>query len=268
MTLDENSNTPTHKPGVVPRWLALVLLAAALITGFMAVGFASDAQDARAQADLLKDGVDRSSLPLDQAVALAELARAQSAPLPASELHHHHHDHGTEHRQMTPEEQALFDEQWQAAIEAAESRSTMEQLQELGYVRSSGETDGAGEHWTNWELVDLPFDPARPSQVLVDELVYGEGLELIAFSYWVRSDGPPEGFAGDLDVWHRHRGVCFVDGMIMDENRQPDECDGDWFNGENLWMVHAWIVPGVENDYGPFHNVNPLLCERACGLED
>ena len=55
----------------------------------------------------------------------------------------------------------------------------------------------------------------------------------------------------------------------MDENRQPEECPGqDWFNGEDLWMLHAWVVPGVENEYGIFHNVNPLLCERACGLEN
>ena len=85
----------------------------------------------------------------------------------------------------------------------------------------------------------------------------------------MKSDGPPDGFAGELDVWHRHRGVCFRDGQIMDENRQPDECPGhDWFNGEDLWMLHAWVVPGVENVYGIFHNVNPLLCEHACGLED
>ena len=163
----------------------------------------------------------------------------------------------------------MFDEQWQAAVEAAAGLRTLEQIQAAGYVQSSGETDGAGEHWTNWELVDQPFDPTRPSQILLDELVQGEGLELIAFSYWVKSVGPPEGFAGELDAWHRHRGVCFRNGRIMDENRQPEECPGqDWFNGEDLWMVHAWVVPGVENVYGQFHNVNPLLCEHACGLED
>lgn len=241
------------------------------MAGLLAVNLAADARQARADAELLKDGIDRSSLPLDQAVALATLARAQSAPLSPSEIHDHHHghDHGSHSHELTAEEQDVFDAQWRAAVDAAERMLTLEQIQDLGYVRSSGESDGSGEHWTNWELVPLAFDPARPSQVLVDELVYGEGLELIAFSYWVTSDGPPEGFVGDLDVWHRHRGVCFRDGRIMDENRQPEECPGqDWFNGEDLWMLHAWVVPGVENEYGIFHNVNPLLCERACGLEN
>ncbi len=249
------------------RWAALALIATALVAGFTAVSFAADAKEAQAGAELLKDGVDRSGMPFEAAVALAKVARAQSAPIPAADLQHDH-DHGETSTELTPEEQALFDEQWQAAVEAAKHHATLDQLEEMGFVRSSGETDGAGEHWTNWDLVNLPFDPARPSQVLVDELVYGEGPELIAFSYWVTSDGPPEGFAGDLDHWHRHRGVCFMDGMILDENLQPDECAGDWLNGENLWMVHAWVVPGVENVYGRFHNVNPLLCEHACGLEN
>lgn len=252
----------------VPRGVALALFALAIAAGLLAVNLAADAREARAEADLLKDGVDRSSMPVASAVSLARLAQAQSAPLPPSEIHDHDHDHGSHSHELTPEEQAVFDEQWQIAVEAAKDHATLEQLQALGFVRSSGETDGAGEHWTNWDRVSEPFDPARPSQVLVDELVTGEGFELIAFSYWVTSDGPPEGFAGELDAWHRHRGVCFVDGMIMDENRQPEECAGDWFNGEDLWMVHAWVVPGVENVYGPFHNVNPLLCEHACGLED
>ena len=261
------SETEPLRRGSVPRGIALALFVLAVAAGLLAVDLAADAREARAGAELLKDGVDRSGLPLDQAMALAALARAQSAPLPPSEIHDH--DHGSSSAELTAEEQAVFDEQWQAAVDAAEGLRTIEQLQALGYVRSSGETDGAGEHWTNWHLVSEGFDPARPSQVLVDELVTGEGLELIGFSYWVTSDGPPEGFAGELDVWHRHRGVCFRNGQIMDENRQPDECPGqDWFNGADLWMVHAWVVPGVENVYGPFHNVNPLLCEHACGLED
>ena len=249
--------------------MALALLALSVAAGFLAVSLAADARQARADADLLRDGVDRSSLPLDQAVALASLARAQSNPLPPSELHHHHHDHGAHSHELTAEEQERFDEQWQEAVAAAEQMLSIEQIQDLGYVKTSGNSDGAGEHWTNWELVSLPFDPARPSQVLVEELVHGEGLKLIAFSYWVTSDGTPEGFAGELDGWHRHRGVCFENGRIKDENRQPEECPGqDWINGEDLWMLHAWVVPGVENQYGIFHNVNPLLCERACGLEN
>ena len=104
--------------------------------------------------------------------------------------------------------------------------------------------------------------------LLYDELVRGEPMELIAYSYWVQSDGEPEGFVGEADGWHQHRGVCFINGYIKDEHIEREQCPGDWVNGEDLWMLHAWVVPGIENVYGEFHNVNPLLCERACGLED
>jgi hypothetical protein len=63
--------------------------------------------------------------------------------------------------------------------------------------------------------------------------------------------------------------MCFENGYLKDDNL-PDgsSCDGDWINGSDLWMLHAWVVPGLENDLGLFANVNPLLCERACGLEN
>jgi hypothetical protein len=63
--------------------------------------------------------------------------------------------------------------------------------------------------------------------------------------------------------------MCFDNGWLKNDNI-PDRrsCAGDWINGSDLWMLHAWVVPGLDNEYGVFHNVNPLLCERACGLEN
>ena len=263
--------TPQQRPDTrgVPRSVALALFAVALGAAFLAIWGASQASEAHAQAELLNDGIDRSGLPLDAAVALATLANSRSAPVPESEMeHHHHHDHASHDHELTPEQQEEFDAQWAEAVANVERLDTMEEIIAAGYVRSSGNTDGAGEHWTNWDLVDRPFDPGQPAQLLFEELTRGEPMELIAFSYWVASDGPPEGFAGELDSWHRHLGVCFMNGMIWDENMLRHECEGDWLNGVDLWMIHAWVVPGIENDYGIFHNVNPLLCEDACGLEN
>lgn len=253
----------------IPRSLGLALFIIALAAALLAVYFASEATKAEANAAYLTDGVDRSSLPVDQAVALAKLALSRSAPVPADEGHDHDHgSHVSPNFPLTPEEQARFDAQMQAAVARVEHLDTLEEITALGYVKSSGHTDGTGSHYTNWALVDRPFDPAMPSQLLFEELVRGEGPVLIAYSYWVASDGVPEGFAGPNDLWHRHLGVCFVDGMIKDENLERHECVGDWLNGVDLWMLHAWVVPGVENEYGIFHNANPLLCEHACGLEN
>lgn len=268
MALTDNPNRETAPGGSVPRTVALLLVLVAISAGILAIYFATQAADARADAEILKDGVDRSRLPTDEAVALAILSRERSAPVPAGDGHDHDHDHSSHSHDMTAEQQEQFDAQWEAATAAVDHLDTLEEIEAAGYVRGSGETDGAGSHYVKWSMVDRPFDPAEPSMLLFDELVYGEDPELIAYSYWVTSDDTPEGFAGEEDSWHRHRGVCFINGMITEENLLREECVGDWFNGEDMWMLHAWVVPGVENPYGVFHNVNPFLCERACGLEN
>lgn len=265
-TTDPESRRQRSRTHGVPQTVALALFAIALGAAALAIWFASQATEAQAQAELLNDGVNRSGLPTEAAVGLARLAESRSAPVPESEMHHH--DHGSHDHELTPEQQEEFDAQWAEAVASVERFDTLAEAIDLGYVRSSGNTDGAGEHWTNWDLVDRPFDPANPSQLLFEELKRGEPMELIAFSYWVASDGAPDGFAGELDSWHRHLGVCFMNGMIWDENMLRHECEGDWLNGVDLWMIHAWVVPGVDNEYGIFHNVNPLLCEHACGLEN
>ena len=120
-------------------------------------------------------------------------------------------------------------------------------------------------HWTKWSWVDEPFDPEKPSQLLFEEVTAGAGPELVALSYWVSSHHEPEGFAGETDGWHQHVGLCFVDGIVVNEEVvDRTQCAGDWINGGDLWMLHAWVVPGMENRLGVFANVNPRFCERYC----
>ena len=272
--MDDATHQPAHESSTqrgVPRYVALLLLAMVIATGSLAIFFATEAADAAADAEILKDGVDRSRLSREEAVGIALLARARQSPVPESEGHDHHdHDHGgsSETRALTADEQRTLDAQWEAAVAAVPSLDTIEEVEAAGYVLASGHSDGAGVHYVKWSIVDRPFDPVEPSMLLFDELVRGEPMELIAFSYWVSSDERPEGFVGEDDSWHRHLGVCFVNGYIKDENVVREQCPGDWVNGMDLWMLHAWVVPGLENEYGRFHTVNPFLCERACGLEN
>ena len=136
-----------------------------------------------------------------------------------------------------------------------------------GYVRSANFTQGVGTHWTNWDLVDAPFDPTRPSMLL-----YAPHLgatRLIGFSYWVRTSNPagPDGFAGTEDQWHRHYGMCFDRAGLLDREdvRAPALCGlGEWYvNGQDMWMLHTWIVPGSANVWGTFAGLNPQLCSRT-----
>ena len=246
--------------------IGVVALIGSMIYIVVGPGFSHDHGTGLPNATILFDGVDRSRLPDDEALALATLAWSR----PGSLTEDMDHDHsGTEPKDLTPRERDSLDSQFAVATAARTRFDTVAEAEALGYVQGSGVSDGSGAHWIKWTLVDKPFDIENPSMLLFDELKRGEPMELIAYSYWVASEHAPEGFAGETDQWHRHLGMCFDGGWLKDDNI-PDRrsCPGDWVNGSDLWMLHAWVVPGLENEYGQFHNVNPLLCERACGLEN
>jgi hypothetical protein len=151
-----------------------------------------------------------------------------------------------------------------AAAHVACQFRTPADAERAGYIVSAAYTEGVGTHWTNWRLIDAPFDPARPAMLL-----YGPRLgatQLVGFSYWVRTRGSvePDGFAGPSDKWHRHFGLCFDrKGLLQREDvRSPLLCNGVYLNGADMWMLHAWIVPGAANPWGLFAPLNPQLCRR------
>jgi hypothetical protein len=161
---------------------------------------------------------------------------------------------------------ALAGELRAAAAVACQLRTTKDAAR-AGYVMSANFTQGVGTHWTNWGLIDAPFDPMRPAMLL-----YAPHLgrvELIGFSYWVRTADPagPAGFSGPADKWHRHYGLCFGrSGLLEREDvRAPALCaPGEvYVNGQDMWMLHAWVVPGSANVWGTFAALNPQLCSRS-----
>src|SRR5262245_42550696 len=140
----------------------------------------------------------------------------------------------------TPE----LDRQLHLARRTASSLLTLSRLSDAGYYLGSYYSAGVGTHYLDWRLVGAKFDPARPAMLPVDSPPT-RALRLAGFSYWVRSAGPPEGFAGDADVWHQHRGLCFVDAiMVRADVRRPSSCDGDWIDGGNPRTLHVWCVGG------------------------
>ena len=152
-----------------------------------------------------------------------------------------------------------------AAAQVACQLRTTDDAERAGYIMSANFTEGVGTHFTNWRLIDAPFDPTRPAMLL-----YGPRLgttQLVGFSYWVRTDDPngPAGFAGADDHWHRHYGMCFDrSGLLQDEDvRSPRLCGGVYLNGADMWMLHAWVVPGAANVWGVFAPFNPQQCRRS-----
>lgn len=196
-------------------------------------------------------------LPPAEAAALLDLA-AESGPIGAPPTHDH--ETVTLVNALPPEEQARFDEQIRMAVDAAKEFITIEDVIGAGYAQSAAQAPGIGTHWVKWSLIDRPFDSAHPAMLLFDQSALHD-TRLAGFSYWVRSDTAPEGFVGPNDVWHRHSGLCFENGWLMRENvPSAAECAGQWLNGGDLWMLHAWVAPGVPNRAGLFAARNNDLC--------
>ena len=144
---------------------------------------------------------------------------------------------------------------------------SLDEIEALGYVRSSAPIAGIGSHWVRWRRLAEPFDPAQPSMLLFDES--RQPARLVGFSYWLQSATEPEGFAGSNDHWHQHHGLCIVNGWADRERATgPDACADTFLAGGDLWMLHAWPVAGYENTDGKFATFNAKLCPPIAGTPD
>ena len=186
----------------------------------------------------------------------------------------HHEAAGTEE----PAVVATRTTQLDAATQAAGALGTIVDAAAAGYVLGSAFIPGVGAHWIKWDLVDRPFDPARPSMLLFD----GNGADaaLVGFSYVVRSRGaPPDGFAGGADPWHQHYAICFANGRLVGSDilstgdcrvlglmtsATPATLTSDLLTGRDLWMLHAWVVPGHANPDGVFAPTNGAVQCATC----
>jgi len=156
---------------------------------------------------------------------------------------------------------ARFDREMAGAEAAARRYPTLETAIRAGYVLTPLVEPGVGVHAVNWGLVGA-FDPARPAMLLFESTL--PTAPLIALSYYIISppDEQPAGFAGDNDHWHNHIDICIKDGVLLPTTHLPADCSargGTYLTGRNLWMLHAWVVAGVENPWGVFATYNPRL---------
>lgn len=134
---------------------------------------------------------------------------------------------------------------------------------------------GAGTHMGRWELLDDKVDPKNPEVLIYDG--NDEDSRLVGVMYAVLSDTRPKNvFVGGNDVWHQHRGLCFTESPVAKRIFAPAEkivigsesasnawCKDIW-QGEredfaSLWMMHVWVVPGCENDWGLYAHDHPYL---------
>lgn len=79
--------------------------------------------------------------------------------------------------------------------------------------------------------------------------------------YLLGADGLPYdvGFTGDSDMWHAHEGLRRNAEGVAVGQRECAEGRGTITDERYGWMLHAWVVPGCESDWGVFSGGNPAL---------
>jgi hypothetical protein len=173
---------------------------------------------------------------------------------------------------LTPAEVSVLRQQLEAAYAVAQKYYDVRAAEADGYRNTTNDVPFMGAHFLNSQYVaDGVFDPAKPEGLLYSKLGGGEDAEWKLVGVWyllvpgvnagVTATVPPEGFAGSLDLWHEHIGLCTRNGIIS-ENNTRDDClaDGGRWVGDLRWMMHAWVAPEVmDNPEGVFTYLNAEL---------
>lgn len=134
-----------------------------------------------------------------------------------------------------------------------------------GYMQGDTYYAGLGVHYQDYSSIG-EFDPGHPVQLLYDGATPDSTLVGLSYVMMVPGEVPPEGFTGVNDRWHRHESFC-LDSANGSLNLAADvlseeECralGGSPVANPELWMLHAWVVPGCESDWGIFSSANPRL---------
>jgi len=173
---------------------------------------------------------------------------------------------------LTADEMQALQEQMVQARTVIEKYPTVADAEAGGYHKSTVYVPCIGAHYTNIALVP-GFDPTAPSELLYDGST--PDAKIVGLSYLVLepSGEPPEGFAGKNDHWHQHNangGLCFGAGQVVigGEEMTEEECTeigGTKRELTNIWMMHAWVVPGFECSWGVFAGECPELGGRTGG---
>ena len=141
-----------------------------------------------------------------------------------------------------------------------------------GYYNTTHDVPFMGAHFVSSRyLADGVFDPSKPEGLLYSRLgdpdgpwqLVGVWFLLLPGSGGATMEMEPEGFAGSLDYWHGHEGLCTTGSeQSIRENASAEECvaAGGRYIADLRWMAHVWVLPEVaNNDNGVFAYLNENL---------
>jgi hypothetical protein len=157
-------------------------------------------------------------------------------------------------------EAALLQQQLAEARAVALAHPTAADAVAAGYAPVSAYITKIAAHYMRGDRFDRTFVPGEPEVLLYDG--NGPDARIVGVAY--TSDVPLPGFAGNHDHWHSHPHLCTdpETGLVIDTHADPAHCQamgGTFVGGINLWMLHAWVVPGFESADGVFSQHHPLL---------
>jgi hypothetical protein len=171
---------------------------------------------------------------------------------------------------LTEAQRELLQVQMAQARSVVAKYPTVAAANAAGYHISTVYVPCIGAHYTNIGLVGS-FDPGRPSELLFDGTRADSKIVGLSYLVW-HPGGPPPGFAGPNDHWHQHNtngGLCLRGGLVVDgEDSSPAQCakaGGHKTVLGDIWMVHAWVVPGFECSWGVFSGECPELGGKIGG---
>lgn len=258
-----------------PRRLSALALACALLTA--ACG--SDDADSSPAADPTTDPTAATTAAMDH----------DAAPMD----HGDHGEHADDHAHGTGHEDELavtYDElpgdvraQVDLTKAYVEQYATAADAERDGWRKATLSLNGIGAHYlqgdpTGFLGMGYEFDPTHPNVLLFD----GEGPDAkIAGASFILTDPDPQGYPGELDVWHHHYGVCFdpdrlivigeIDGHEGSTiSMTVDQCEAEGALAipiENLYMIHVWVAPGYIDDGPVFAHDHPQLYDGITAAE-
>jgi hypothetical protein len=166
----------------------------------------------------------------------------------------------------------LFKQQVEQVRAVAEKFKTPADAIAGGYVRTTSDVPYMGEHYLNYNYVKSGiFDPAHPQGLLFSKIDNGEE-KLVGVWFLLipglggnTRDVEPVGFAGNLDLWHAHTGLCLTGftGASEGETRESCSAKGGSYTADLRWMMHVWVTPETtENPAGVFAYLNNDLFQK------
>ena len=188
--------------------------------------------------------------------------------------------------EMTRQELGKLVSQLDTVSDALLRYKNLDQACADGYRKTSAQAPNMGMHLSNRSYTwDGRFDLTKPEILLVGmdggekipeekagDCVNGKWagnrqMEVVGAAFLIPTvnfgENHPEGFAGPIDNWHVHYGIC-IDPVPLDSvTKEQCLARGLKWVEKAGWMIHAYVMPEFDNPLGVFAVFNPAIWPKG-----